>query len=502
MAKGNYIAYQALRPTESKVGDIFAANIDQMIKAGEAKRAAELQRKLAEGKSLAEIMKGEKIEYKNTITPLNNAVGKMTNEGINALSDAQISAENINIPIEERMSKVRKAKEFANQVREMQSMASDPSLIDAYKKNQEKIAQGKAFEGDSNIALYTALQTGYIDLRRGENGLEIGYIENINDPEKKVVYKPFQEVKQQYVTPVKDDVVPVYDKWLFDASQRVTTKETNSNGYVEKSRAFFDIKQAQKLLYDKFGFAEGADVDENYNINAIPDELNQLFYRKEKRNISNKEDFKSALDYSLSIMQGYSDKSTSTKVLKTALDIEEQKLDIRNKKIRPQPQGTTESPLGNGTMNVGDVILKIGKDGSAFQTKGVNYFVSGTTEGGKESKLGITTYWNPNAKKDKNGKPVGGWSYGMSLPSKDGNEVVIKGVNSVRASQILSANKVKNPENVLAYMATIASQNGLNVNPKPIKRRNIPNYDVDFTTDYAPKQSGGIGSGGFTTTTK
>ena len=356
MAKGNYIAYQALRPTESKVGDIFAANIDHMIKAGEAKRAAELQRKLAEGKSLAEIMKGEKIEYKNTITPLNNAVGKMTNEGINALSDAQMSAENINIPIEERMSKVRKAKEFANQVREMQSMASDPSLIDAYKKNQEKIAQGKAFEGDSNIALYTALQTGYIDLRRGENGLEIGYIENINDPEKKVVYKPFQEVKQQYVTPVKDDVVPVYDKWLFDASQRVTTKKTNSNGYVEKSRAFFDTKQAQKLLYDKFGFAEGADVDENYNINAIPDELNQLFYRKEKRNISNKEDFKSALDYSLSIMQGYSDKSTSNKVLQTAADITEQNLRIANAKKRlTEPSGgsggSSSSPSGFSSVS-------------------------------------------------------------------------------------------------------------------------------------------------------
>ena len=41
--KGNFMAFQPLKPTEYKVGDIYSNMIDGMIKRGEAEKAAELK---------------------------------------------------------------------------------------------------------------------------------------------------------------------------------------------------------------------------------------------------------------------------------------------------------------------------------------------------------------------------------------------------------------------------------------------------------------------------
>ncbi len=157
---------------------------------------------------------------------------------------------------------------------------------------------------------------------------------------------------------------------------------------------------------------------------------------------------------------------------------------------REQPSQSNDSPLGNGTLSVGNVVLNIktkGQGGKTFnnhyETQGLSYYVSGNTNEGKASRIGVTTYWNPNGGSD--GK--GGFSYAMNIPSKDGKQVVIEGVNAERAKQILASNKVKDPQNVLAMMAVTAEQNGLSGQKPKAIGRGYSNYNVDFSPDKESK---------------
>ena len=491
MPKGNYTALQQLKPTEIKVGELYNKWVDGYIKNGEAERAAKLKRAQEEGKSLQELMKDVKIEHATTITPWQNERSRLASEGIELVGNAGMMATNLDIPIEQRRAYVNKARNYANQIAELDALIKDPKLIEQYANNVKTTSEGKAFKGDPRLGLYMSFEAGLAKFRTNKDGmLEVGYVENPEDPEKKEKWELLSEAKQKYMTPIEESTVESYNNYLVDLAQKVTTETTTSNGYVRTYNKAFDAKDAKTLLMTSFGLDPSKDAKDNFNVNNIPRQLNHRFYDKNTRSIQSAADLEEAINDSVLTMKAAADEKTSREVLKTADDITLDKLQIANarKNLYKQDAPSAEnSPLGSGTLSVGNVVLNIktkGKDGKTtfnnhYQTQGLSYYVSGNTNEGKASKIGVTTYWNPNG--GNNGK--GGFSYAMNIPSKDGKEVVIEGVGAERAKQILASNKVKDPQNVLAMMATMAEQNNLaGLKPKGIGR-GFGNYNVDFSTD-------------------
>ncbi|MFX1667813.1 hypothetical protein JZ968_06470 [Riemerella anatipestifer] len=490
--QGNMIAYQPLKPTELKVGDIYAKHIDQLIKQGEAAKAAELKRKQMEGKALADVLKDIKIDRKSTITPFQDQFNKLTNEGIRYISEAKMKAEDINIPIEERRMYAQRAMNYANDVTELATFFTNPELIKSYQNNLKLVSEGKAFKGDPRIGLFTSADAGFIDIKRNENGnLEIGYIENIDDtPDKKMVYKPLSEVTQMYMTPVQVSEIDEFRKMLFDTAQKVTNKDTNSDGYVKTSKKIFDKEKGRQNLLLSLGY-DPERADEDYNINSIPKRLNEFFYEKKNRNIDSKEDFLFAIDEAVKEMETKADKETSREILKTAEEIKKDRLDIEGKQLRniklrqdiakgnsSSSESNKNDILGKGTLSVGNVVLNIksrdNKSVSHYNTKGVSYF----PEGG-DNNVGVTAYWNPNAK----GSNKGGVSFAVNARSRDGKDIVIEGVTPEAAKKILSQYKVKDPQNVLATMSAIAIQNNVQNAPPKLIGRGISKYKFDFSTE-------------------
>lgn len=367
--QGNMIAYQPLKPTELKVGDIYAKHIDQLIKQGKAAKAAELKRKQMEGKALADILKGIKIEPKTTIAPFQNQFNKVTNDAINFINEAQLKAEDINIPIEERRRYTQSAKQYASDIMELATFMADPNLVKAYQNNLELINSGKAFKGDPRIGLFASADAGLIDIRRDNNGnIEVGYIEDLNDtPDKKMVYRPLSEVKQLYMTPVQSSEVEDFKKYLFDTAQKVTKENMNSNGYVKTYSKVFDKEKARENLLTSFGY-DPNQIDEDFNINSIPNRLNQFFYQKAKRNINSKEDFLDAIDDAVDYMRTNADEKTSREVLKTAEQITGERLSNQLKQERiknarmSRAKAAQESSGGGGfvsTLDNGNNIVQI-----------------------------------------------------------------------------------------------------------------------------------------------
>ena len=74
--KGNFIAYQPLKPVEYKVGDIYSNMIDGMIKRGDAKKAAELKAAQERQKYIGERFDKVKIDPFATTSQLTIEDGK------------------------------------------------------------------------------------------------------------------------------------------------------------------------------------------------------------------------------------------------------------------------------------------------------------------------------------------------------------------------------------------------------------------------------------------
>lgn len=508
MAKGNFTALQQLKPAEIKVGELYSSWVDGYIKNGEAERAAILKRAQEEGKSLQELMKDVKIEHATTITPWQNERNRLASDGIELVGNARMMATNMNIPIEERRAYADKARNYANQIAELDTLIKDPKLIEQYANNVKTTSEGKAFKGDPRLGLYMSVEAGLAKFRTNKDGmLEVGYIENPEDPEKKEKWELLSEVKQKYMTPIEESTVESYNKYLVDLAQKVTTETTTSNGYVRTYSKKFDAKDAKTLLMNSFGFDPNKDPKELFNVNAIPRQLNHRFYDKHQRTIQSAADFEEAINDSVMLMKTASDEKTTREVLKTADDITLDKLQIANarKNLREHSGGGSGSGgvtaggggmynSGNQTAYVKTTVPKTVYDAKLKKMVATNESTTvirpmpmrvlslpklkgmPTTE----NVFGITTY------KNKKGEIQP--AYYLGTPAKDGkivtsriaenelNSYFVKlGYNPMVAKQYL----LDNTQGEIPYIG--------NQSPKAVSRKDYENLDIFFKT----KVSGG-----------
>jgi hypothetical protein len=359
MAKGNYTAYQQLKPAEIKVGELYSSWVGDYVKRGDAERAAALKRAQEEGKSLEDLMKDVKVEHATTITPWQNERSRLASEGIELVGNARMMATNMNIPIEQRRAYADKARNYANQIAELDALIKDPKLIEQYANNVKTASEGKAFKGDPRLGLYMSVEAGLAKFRTNKDGnLEVGYIENAQDPEKKETWELLSEVKQKYMTPIEESTVESYNKYLVDLAQKVTTETTTSNGYVRTYNKAFDAKDAKTLLMTSFGLDPSKDAKDNFNVNNIPRQLNHRFYDKNTRSIQSAADLEEAINDSVLTMKAAADEKTSREVLKTADDITLDKLQIANSRKnlykQDSPSGASSGSGGGGMYNAGN----------------------------------------------------------------------------------------------------------------------------------------------------
>lgn len=488
--QGNAIAYQAAKPVEAvKVGDLYSNLIGTMVNNNKAKEAAELKRKTDEGKMFSDLMKDWKVDYKSTLSPFQDASNESVKAAVDKIDFAKRIASDPNYTYDEKTKASMSAKNAMDGSLQLQTFLTNPEMKKTYMDNLQLIGEGKAFRGDDRLGLYNSAAVGAWKSRFNEDGtIEVAYAKQNDTKDSPLEWSPLSDIMTKYSTPIELNQADDYNKYLMDSAQKITTETTNDNGVIKTYTKKFDTKDAKILLASSFGYDPNKPLEEQFASNAVPVKLNHWYYQNTGKKIENNEDFGKAIDASVEQMRAAADEKVTTEVKKTAA--EQENLRLRNIKLRkdiarPDSQASAkeDKTLGNGALSVGNVVLNIKNSNGAlnhYETKGLSYFVNGNTNQGKTSKIGITTYWNPNGGSE--GK--GGFSFGMNIPSKDGKKVVIEGVDSERAKQILASNKVKDPQNVLAMMATLAEQNGISgTAPKGIGR-NFSNYKVNFDTDY------------------
>ena len=467
--KGNFIAYQPLKPVEYKVGDIYSNMIDGMIKRGDAKKAAELKAAQERQKYIGERFDKVSVDPFATTNQLTDTAMKMYKDTFEFVAEQRLKAEN---DPSNALKYLDAADRASRSYLGFAKTLSDKNFIDSAIKKRTEIASGNYFLDSDQTNQWELIDKGqYLpSLENGEWVFRTPKNKYAIDQDPAVRLTTGEVLNLYTVLPPKD-LTKDLDKNIKDISAKFAdewSKNTDGNrttgwkGYAEeRGKEWFD---------NTYG---------GYDANFVPTELKQFSKRTLKKEIENEADYNEVKKTLLDQLKAYVPREQKTDTRLTAAEQEGQNLSNKQKRKDLQPK--QEDPLNGGSLTTGNVILNIkGKDGTTYNTRtqGISYFIKGNTNDGKTPKVGITTYWNPNG--GEQGK--GGFSYAMNFPSKDGKEVVAEGITGSRAVELLSSNGVKKPNNIIALMTMQAQNSGLqNIKPEPFGK-NFQNYNINFST--------------------
>ncbi|WP_185212475.1 hypothetical protein [Elizabethkingia meningoseptica] len=490
--QGTFIAYQPLRPTELKVGDLVSQSINDMIKRGEAQKAAKLKLQQEQGKNLYEMYKDIKFDPLDTVAPLQNSYNKIRNSAIDVYANAKARSLDYSIPYEQRISELQKAQRLANQVKDLSTFMTSKEDIEAYNKNLAKISSNNAFVGDPMVGFINSIKNNTLQLGiDNDNDISVSFAPSPESTSPDSAYTmKLSALKSAWVNGVEDNLLNG-DKGLISRLNRhgkdmVVQQERNTNGVTTYKTIKFDRDRAINYLKSSMGYSTSDDFD----INSIPKDYNQLFFNRYKSNISKAEDLDTAINLAANIMESGAKEVDSIKQSKTDTKIALEKQQLINAKLSTQQkikllnksnEGNTNAKLlGDGTLSISPVIWNTQqKDGKrSYEMQAVNYFVKGNSNLGKQSKVGITAFWNPVG----GSQGTGAVNFGVNLPTKDGKRVVMEKADLSRVIQILSSNKVKNPQAILSSMSSAI------INDPNLKSENnkFIQFNDNFNVDFSP----------------
>lgn len=342
-SKGTFVAYQPLRPQEIKVGDLVNQSINYWIKKGEEEKAAIMKRIKERNDRVYELSSKIKVDPLQTVAPLQDSYNDFVNQAISLNAHAQSIASDYSIPYEERIKAVRDAQNFSNQVKMLGTFMTSKEDIEAYQKNMGKINSGDYFEGDERVGMMVSLTSGAVDLVRDKDGdIAVRYARsmdsNFDDPVKEV---KLSEFKNLFTTPVQDNLLDgkngLIQRLLGAGKDMVIETVRNTDGNITTKTIQFDRNRAVNYIKSSLGY----ETSDDFNINSVAKDYNQLFYRnsKDKNYINTPEDLEAAIQYAVDIMEAGAKKVDSKVTKYTPLDIAIKNATLTNQRLGAQEGG-------------------------------------------------------------------------------------------------------------------------------------------------------------------
>lgn len=393
LPKGNYLAYQPLRPVNLQVGDFIEKRVDKYIAEGKAAKAAELKRLKEEGKSLMDMNKEIKVDTISTIIPIQQAANKLSKDAIDAKSYAMRIAENTAIPIETRREAYRIAEAKATNVLMLNKYLGSKEFVDGYTKKMST-NPSEIWEGDESLQFINALATGDHDVAFDNNtgSIVVAFPNQDQTSDQKVVWRDFTEVAMKTAQPYEKELSKEIEAFQKSQAANLFIKETDGRGGNRTTiQNKFLRDKAEKSFETTFG---------GFDVNSKNPMLKQFaYYVLGKRQIQSQEDWNTVRNAWVNKLEIYALKEFSVKDEKSALEIDNQKL--QNTKLRQD----IANPNRGGSQSNQEVVSPMLSNG--------NSIVQIRDDSGKVT--GIQN-WNINSISlpKLKGKPTSDNSFGVS----------------------------------------------------------------------------------------
>lgn len=415
LPKGNYLAYQPLRPVNLQVGDFIEKRVDKYIAEGQAAKAAELKRLKEEGKSLMDMNKEIKVDTISTILPIQQAANKLSKDAIDAKSYAMRIAENTAIPIETRREAYRIAEAKATNVLMLNKYLGSKEFVDGYTKKMST-NPSEIWEGDESLQFINALATGDHDVAFDNNtgSIVVAFPNQDQTSDQKVVWRDFTEVAMKTAQPYEKELSKEIDTFQKSQAANLYIKETDGRGGNRTTvQNKFLRDEALKSFETTFG---------GFDVNSKDPMLKQFAYSVlGKRQIQSQEDWNTVRDAWVNKLESYVPKEFSVKDEKSALEIANQEWDLKNKKKNFYKQDSTSNQeTATPTLSNGNSIVQI-RDDSGKVTGIQNWNINSISLPKLKGKPTSDNSFGVSSFRDSKGIQRDVWV--MGAPAEDGKMV-------------------------------------------------------------------------------
>lgn len=293
--QGNFTAYQQLKPTELKVGDIYNKAIDELIKNNQAQQAAALKQKMQQNQSLDKLMLDIGDSFKGgikTISALSTFASDYTNQAASEYGDLFYKANTTTDPAEKQIY-TQKALRLKNGYEALKASMQSMDFDSIARQDADNLAKGKIWAGDENIYARQLFSNGLLKPIRGEDGnfyvaVPKGANAKPDDPAEMV---PINDFFSRYYgrgleVDTSEDVINAMTKQGRDA--RDSSKASYSkdgNGTMTYTRTLSD-KDRAGILNQYFQMNK-----DDFDINRVNRGIYQLFYNQTGRYMANYDDY-------------------------------------------------------------------------------------------------------------------------------------------------------------------------------------------------------------------
>ena len=248
--QGNFVALQALKPKEYKIGDLYLQMTDYLIKKGEAEKAAKIKAAEEEDKYWDDVSKKYKIDYFSTIDKLTDDSRRLFQEAydLNSYHTSILQDRNAS-----RQQKEESQKILNNLQRDFLSYSTtlkDPKFIEGYQKRKEAIDKREYFDKDPDLAVNMAFEAGISQWGFAPDGsLKVYTPDRFGDDT--VRPKSLGEIVQAFTTLPTPDLVNGKNGFLqtiYDAGADLKKKWQTDTGITKQTFEQYSKEKGQDWL--------------------------------------------------------------------------------------------------------------------------------------------------------------------------------------------------------------------------------------------------------------
>ena len=471
--KGNAVALQALKPIENKTADILSGYVFELIKQGNAEKAAKLKALEDRGAAVDEVVSKMDLKIDATLPQFQEASNKYGK----SYFDKKYEAEKLrgDYSPEAQAKKERLVLE-ANKIKSDYELAkgfyANPEINTKIKEAQKAIAENKLYKGGKSYSSFLAVM-GAPSVAGEENGnfglyhYEQGADKSIKD--NKTVFTPVGDLYNN-ILGLEEDTSST--TWTELDKLNATNATRTDSGFVSRETVKLKEQAVRKSVRDLLGVDNTKPLDEQFeSVSELPKKTKHLYYDLYKKEPQSKEDFKGFEDKILNRIRAKTNESDRIDRAKPTV------VNVNN------GGGNGNSQQG-GFYNSANATVKVQVQDDNGKVLGVrNQNVRLLTlpklkgQPSTDNVFGLTEY------KGENGQKV--QAYYLGAPAKDGKYVMSR--ISQKELTSYGTRLGYTPAQMLAFITDNSNNEGIPYQEKPNKYNYSPeniykNVQVSFKT--------------------
>ena len=421
--KGNAVALQALKPIENKTADILSGYVFELIKQGNAEKAAKLKALEDRGAAVDEIVSKMDLKIDSTLPQFQEGLNKYGKSAFDIKYEAEkLRGDNSPEAIAKRERLVLEYNKIKSNYELAKSFYANPEINAKIKETQKAIAENKLYKGGKSYSSFLAVM-GAPSVAGEENGnFGLYHYEQGADKSIKDNKTVFTQVGDLYnnILGLEEDTSST--TWTELDTLNATTSTKTDTGFVSRETVKLKEQAVRKSVRDLLGVDNTKPLDEQFeSVSELPKKTKHLYYDLYKKEPQSKEDFKGFEDKILNRIKAKTNESDKVDRARPTV------VNVNNGSGGGNGSGENEPIISSSVLKLYNADKSGKKDTRFYNADGVmmkgsaKYNEFGPMGNQKSREVFVQAYWNPNGKNANGGK--GSIAYGLAIPVKGGSFV-------------------------------------------------------------------------------